>query len=473
MLRTSMTVCCVGAVYGVVLAMTSTAAHGQCEVTETAEITASDGLFGDEFGRSVAISGNTMIVGAPTADAAGDAAGAAYIYMFDGVSWIEQPKLLASDPAPGDRCGSSVAVHGTVAVVGAPFVGDTSIGAVYVFRFNGSSWMQEQKLVPPVDAGGASFGSSVAVQGTAIVVGAKTANGATGAAYVFRFDSSTWADEDTLTATDAATNDRFGNDVDIDGDVILVGAHKSDDNGSNSGSFYAFRFESGPELWGDGIKITASDAAADDMFGWRVSVSGDVALVAANTQGIVLDSGAAYVFRYDGAVWNEEQKLTPPAEAADPSEFAIDVAVDGSVAVVGAFADKRLSIRTGAAYVYSFDGASWIQQASVVASNGLSDDAFGLAVELSGDVALIGALQFLSGPGTAYTYGGLTDGIPDQCQATCPWDLDGDGAIGITDFLALLGLWGTDPGGPPDFDGDQDVGITDFLALLGNWGACP
>ena len=85
MLRTSMTVCCVGAVYGVVLAMTSTAAHGQCEVTETAEITASDGLFGDEFGRSVAISGNTMIVGAPTADAAGDAAGAAYIYMFDGV----------------------------------------------------------------------------------------------------------------------------------------------------------------------------------------------------------------------------------------------------------------------------------------------------------------------------------------------------------------------------------------------------
>ena len=472
MLRTSMTVCCVGAVYGVVLAMTSTAAHGQCEVTETAEITASDGLFGDEFGRSVAISGNTMIVGAPTADAAGDAAGAAYIYMFDGVSWIEQPKLLASDPAPGDRCGSSVAVHGTVAVVGAPFVGDTSIGAVYVFRFNGSSWMQEQKLVPPVDAGGASFGWSVAVQGTAIVVGAPTANGATGAAYVFGFDGVTWVDQDTLTATDPATNDRFGTDVDIDGDVILVGSPENDDNGSNSGAFYVFRFEGDIELWGDGIKITASDAAADDMFGWRVSVSGDVALVAANTQGIFADTGAAYLFRYDGTVWNEEQKLTAPVEAPDPSEFAFGVAVSGSVAIVSATRDNGQSTSSGAAYVYSFDGASWIQQARVIASDGLTFNLFGVAVEMSDDTAVIGAI-LVDPSGATYTYAGLADGIPDQCQATCPWDLDGDGAIGITDFLALLGLWGTDPGGPPDFDGDQDVGITDFLALLGNWGACP
>ena len=139
-----------------------------------------------------------------------------------------------------------------------------------MFAFNGSSWVQEQKLVPPVGAGGASFGSSVAVQNTVIVVGARTAYG-TGAAYVFGFNGATWVDEDTLTATDAATNDRFGTAVDIDGDVIVVGSPENDDNGTNSGSFYVFRFQGGIEPWGDGIKITASDAAADEMFGWRRS----------------------------------------------------------------------------------------------------------------------------------------------------------------------------------------------------------
>ena len=227
------------------------------------------------------------------------------------------------------------------------------------------------------------------------------------------------------------------------------------------------------EPWGVGIKITASDAAASDMFGWRVSVSGDIAFVAANSQGLFLDSGSAYLFRYDGAVWNEEQKLTPPAESADPSEFAYDVAVSGNVAIVGATVDNGVTNSTGVAYVYSFDGASWIQQADMVASDGLSGDLLGAAVGLSGDVAVIGAAEFANGPGSTYAYAGLTDGIPDQCQAACPWDLDGDGAIGITDFLTLLALWGTNPGGPPDFDGDLDVGITDFLELLGHWGACP
>ena len=468
MLRTSMTVCCVGAVYGLAVGMVSTAVHGQCEVTETTKIAPSDGMFGDEFGTSVAISGDTMIVGAPTADDAGQASGAAYIYMFDGVSWIEQPKLLASDPAPGDRCGSSVAVHGTVAVVGAPQNG----GAVYVFRFGGSSWVQEQKLLPPVGAPVGFFGIAVAVQDTTIVVGVVGFN-ETGAAYVYRFNGTTWVEEDLLEADVPANNNRFGNDIDIDGDVILVGAPGSNGNSMDPGSFYVFRFRDGMEPWGDGIKITASDATAGNMFGWRVSVSGEVALVAANSQGLFLDSGTAYLFRYDGAVWNEEQKLTPPAEAADPSEFARAIALNGSVALVGAPVDNGVTTSTGAAYVYSFDGSSWIQQARLIASDGVADDWLGASVALNGDVAVVGAREFSNGPGSAYTYDGLSDGIPDQCQATCPWDLDGDGAIGITDFLALLGLWGTNPGGPPDFDGDLDVGITDFLELLGHWGTCP
>ena len=108
--------------------------------------------------------------------------------------------------------------------------------------------------------------------------------------------------------------------------------------------------------------------------------------------------------------------------------------------------------------------------AAVVACGQDPTPTIGSSVAVSGDVAVVGAQGF-SFPGAVYAFDGLTDGIPDGCQGICPWDLDG-GGVGITDFEALLALWGQDPGGPPDFDGDQTVGITDFLELLAHWGEC-
>ena len=125
---------------------------------------------------------------------------------------------------------------------------------------------------------------------------------------------------------------------------------------------------------------------------------------------------------------------------------------------------------SGTAYVYSWNAMVWTRQARLIASQGSSNDRFGSSVAVSGDVVLVGA-RGLSSPGAAYSYDGLANGIPDECQELCPWDLDG-GGVGITDFLALLALWGQNPGGPPDFDGDQNVGFTDFLELLAHWGEC-
>jgi len=445
--------------------------HAQCEASEADQTSASDGVFGIRFGASTDIDGNRLIVGAPDAD---DLSGAVYIYDFDGSSWSEQPKLLATDTQVDDQYGYSVAIDGNVAVVGAPHHAHTQFwqGAAYVFRFDGKSWTQEQELLAS-DAGvGHFFGWSVAIDGDAIVVGAFNANGM-GAAYVFRYNESTWYAETLLTASDAATDDRFGLSVDINADTVLVGAPRNDDNAVNSGSVYIFSWLSGIG-WGNEVKVNASDAAAGDMLGTSVSLSADVAILAANNDETGWDTGAAYMFRKVGTTWMQEQKLIAPVGTPAPSEFAFAVAVDGDVAMVTAVIDDGAMSRTGTAYVYAFNGSSWTEQAKLMAANGVTDDLHGWSVALAGPIAIVGAAGVDDYEGSAYIYDGLGDGMPDQCQAVpCPWDLGADGTVGINDFLELLAAWGTDPGGPPDFDGDQDVGINDFLELLANWGDCP
>ncbi len=473
MLKPSMMMCWVGGAFGLTLAGMTPTIYAQCEATETDQISASDDRY-IRFGASTGISGNTMVVGAPDADGL---SGSAYVYDFDGSSWNEFP-LLATDTGADDQYGYSVAIDGNVAVVGAPYHTHEHFwqGAAYVFRFDGKSWTQEQELLASDASSGHFFGWSVAIDGDVIVVGARTANAGGGAAYVFRHNGSTWGEEDVLTVPDPQLLDFFGNSVDIDGQVILVGApgEDADQLTLDSGSAYVFHWHGGAQPWGVGAQITGSDTIESDMFGWAVAISGNVAIVGANTEGVPLDTGAAYLFRFDGANWNEEQKLIAPKGTPDRNEFARAVAVDGNVALVAAIRDDAATTSTGAVYVYSFNGSTWTEQARLTAADGVSFDNHGWSIALGGDVAVVGAIGVGGGDGAAYIYDGLTDGMPDQCQGNpCPWDLGGDGTVGINDFLELLGAWGTDPGGPPDFDGDHNVGISDFLELLANWGDCP
>jgi len=463
--------CCLGAAVGLTLPGMTRTIHAQCQASETTQVSASDGVFNIGFGASTDIDGNRLIVGAPDTD---DLSGAVYIYDFDGSSWSEHSKLIATDTQVDDQCGYSVAVSGDVAVVGAPLHGHPQLfqGAVYIFRFDGTSWTQEQELLAS-DAGFLDFfGWSVAIHGDVIVVGSFNAN-STGAAYVFRFNGAAWVEEDILTASDATFDDRFGDSVDIFANTIIVGAHRHDDSEMDSGSVYFFTWQ-GATSWGGEIKVSASDPVAGGMFGSAVSISGNVAIVAANNDEAGLDTGAAYILRYNGTTWSEEQKITAPPGSADPSEFAFDVVIDGDVAVVGAVLDDGAMTTTGTAFVYAFDGSSWTKQAKLIAAGGAANDLYGWALGFDNGRAVVGATRVDDTGGKAYIYEGLGDGMPDECQADpCPWDLGGDGAVGINDFLELLGAWGTDPGGPPDFDGDHVVAINDFLELLANWGACP
>ncbi|MCH8165013.1 MAG: FG-GAP repeat protein, partial [Planctomycetes bacterium] len=148
--------------------------------------------------------------------------------------------------------------------------------------------------------------------------------------------------------------------------------------------------------------------------------------------------------------------------------FGFSVAISGATAIVGAFQDDdNGAANSGSAYL--FDTTTGRQIAKLLADDGAAQDLFGYSVAISGETAIVGAYfddDNGSNSGSAYLFDAA--GTPGKC----PWDLNGNGSVGILDLLALLAAWGTDPGGPPDFDGDGTVGILDLLTLLANWGPC-
>jgi hypothetical protein len=382
--------------YALLAVFASHSAAGQI-LNESAKLLASDGAAGDRFGHSVSVSGNVAVVGAPYDDDNGSDSGSAYVFRWNGSSWVQEQKLLPSDGAPQDRFARyPLSVSGDVAVVGAHLddnANGTDAGSAYVFRWNGSSWVQEQKLLPSDGAAFEYFGTSVSVSGEVVVVGAARDNNYSGSAYVFRWNGSSWVQEQKLLPSDGASQDKFGEFVSVSGNVVVVGAWGDDDNGAQSGSAYVFRWNG--SSWVQEQKLLASDGAGGDpfgdVFGNPVSVSGDVAVVGAlwddNANGT--DAGSAYVFRWNGSSWVQEQKLLASDGAAFDS-FADSVSVSGDVAVVGASHYWENGTNSGSAYVFRWNGSSWVQEQKLLASEGAVGDAFGV-VSVSGNVAIVGA----------------------------------------------------------------------------------
>ena len=475
---------------------------------EAAKVAASDpGVF-DSFGYAVAVSGDTALVGAIWDDDNGTDSGSAYVFGFDGTTWVQTQKLLPSDVQGLGWFGFALATEGgDIAMVSAlqHVHDDTFNGSVYVFCHDGANWIEEQELLASDGGPGDGFGFSICISDDVAVIGASRDedNGPTsGSAYVFRFDGSCWVEEQKLLPSDGAGGDFFGVSVAVSGDVAVIGAEGDDDNGIQSGSAYVFRFDPDTSCWVEEQKLTASDASSHDRFGQSVSVSGEVAVVGAlrhDHNGTT--DGTAYVFRFDprgdpGSRWVEEQELLA-SDLAAADQFGNAVAIDGDTAVIGDSHNDDVGSSFGAAHIFRFvEGRGWVEAQKLLPDPGAWTAFFGFSVALDGDTAVIGAFGEDFQAGSAYVFAGVSgtdcngndlsdgceildgavedangNGIPDECE--CPWDLDGSGDVGINDFLALLAAWGPNLGHPADFDGDGDVGITDFLELLANWGACP
>ncbi len=381
-------------------------------LNEVKKLLASDAEAGDNFGWSVALSGDTAVVGAFREDAGGIDAGAVYIFQRSeggADNWGQVTKLTASDAAAGDQFGAKVAVSGDTAVAGAFLedAGGGNAGAAYIFQRSeggADNWGQVKKLTASDAEAGDIFGVSVAVSGDTAVVGASSADARglnAGAAYVFQRDqggADNWGQVTKLTASDAEAGDQLGIRVAISGDTAVVGANHEDAGGIDAGAAYIFqRDQGGADHWGQVKKLTASDAEAGDSFGFSVAVSGDTAVAGAYREDAGGDFvGAAYVFQRDqgGADnWSQVTKLVASvAEAGD--NFGWSVAVSGDTAVVGTSHGIFPDSGPGAAYVFQRDhgGAdNWGQVTKLTASDAQAGDEFGQSVAISGDTAVVGA----------------------------------------------------------------------------------
>jgi hypothetical protein len=380
---------------------------------EIAKLTAGDAASGKEFGGAVAISGDTAVIGASYDAHAGSESGAAYVFQWDGVSWIQQAKLVASDAAADDWFGVDVSIDGDTIIVGAlrdDNNGTENAGSAYVFQRNGTAWTQQAKLTTSDTPASRQFGKAVSISGDTVIVGAwqDGAQGSyAGAAYVFQRSGVVWTQQAKLTASDAASSDFFGFDVAISGDTAVVGAIYDDDGASGAGSAYVFQREG--VNWPEQQKLTASDIG--DSFGNAVALDGDTILIGSYTKDVggASTAGAAYVFEKSAATWIEQQKLT--ASDADTSDqFGWSVAINGDVVLVGAITIGK----SGFGYTFSRTGATWTQQQKLVASDAATDDGFGDAVAIDKDMIVIGAPgddDEGSDSGSAYVYQ-----IPQQAQ---------------------------------------------------------
>ncbi|MFW6332227.1 MAG: C1 family peptidase [Thermodesulfobacteriota bacterium] len=387
--------------------------------TARVKIDASDGASGDRFGRAVAVSGSYAVIGACLADAAGKNSGAAYMFRQTGGGWSQTAKLIPRDALPHDYFGSSVAVSGSTALIGAMnrFEGKFGKGAVYLFQNIDSGWTQQGKWTPSDGAGNDNFGCSVAVSGEYALVGAfrHSARGTdAGAAYIFRNSGGSWYQQAKLTASDATAGDNFGRSVAIDGDYAVVGAIHENTRGTGAGAAYIFRNSGGN--WTQHSKLLAADGSAHDFFGFSVSINGDYAVIGAS--GVGKGMGAAYVFQNTGGTWTQQAKLTA-GDGMAGDFFGRSVSVSGDYLVAGADAGSASGGKTGVAYLFRKTSSGWLRESKILAGDGSSSDRFGWAAAISspapGDyVALIGSPgddDRGNESGAAYFTGGAT--VPD------------------------------------------------------------
>jgi uncharacterized repeat protein (TIGR01451 family) len=309
------------------------------------KVMAPDGRLGDEFGRSASVDEDWLAVGAPFADGP-RAGGSGVVYLFrhqdSTPSWVYAAKLSASDGARGDQFGLTLALSGNTLVVGAPNAVGTAgslSGVVYVFHLDGGSWAEHQKLTAGDAAAFDNFGFSLGLDGSTLVVGAPfhdrgSAAGNAGTAYVFQSDdTNNWSQKAPLLAGDGAADDEYGASVSVSGDTLVVGARADDVNGlRDAGSAYIY--QGSGATWNEVARFFG--AAAGDHFGAAVSVSGNQMLIGALLHGGGSpEPGAAYLFARTNGTWAPEAFSFPPL--AVTGRFGQAVSVDGKNLLVGAY----------------------------------------------------------------------------------------------------------------------------------------
>jgi hypothetical protein len=432
---------------------------------QVAKLVPFDGHSNDFFGCAVAVNGDTAVVGALGDDDHGSRSGSAYVFRRDQGgpdAWGLVVKITPADGDEDDEFGTSAAIHGDTAIIGAPGGdgADNASGSAYVFqRDQGgpSAWGQVARIAAADGATGDDFGASVAISADTATIGAPNDDDLgwnSGSAYVFQRDqggADAWGQVAKVTAADGAFADAFGLSVSVSGDTVVAGAWFDE---VGTGASYVFeRDQGGPDTWGQVAKLVASDGEQQDNFGFAVAISGDTAIAGARGDDDTGDgSGSVYLFERDqGGVstWGQLVKLPcPNAYSARNDAFGRSVATSGDTAIVGAWNDDDMGEDSGSAYIFQRDHGgpgAWGLVAKLTAGDGAAEDLFGGSVAISGDIAIIGAEGDDSAAGSAYLFRrdqGGADAWGQVAKITADDSAAGDrfgGAVAISGDTAVVG----------------------------------
>jgi hypothetical protein len=433
------------------------------------------------FGVAVDLDVSTLVVGASDNATSVDNGGAVYVFEDSGSGWVETAMLESDDLDASDFVGFCVAVEGDIIAAGA--WGDDEMGlvsgAVYVFErdLGGTdNWGQRVKLTMPDAEANDLFGFDIALDGGTLVVGAPMDNGAfidDGSVSVFERDELTgdWSFVVKLTAPDPGSDAQFGTSIALDGDRLIVGAIGDDENGAASGAAYVFERDlGGADQWGLRTKLLADTGGAtqsSDQFGFDVSIDGDRAAVGAIKRDLGgVFSGAVYVFARElgGAdSWGQEIELIP-SDAHSGQWFGSAVSIEGELLAIGAVNSDNGAFldEAGKAYLFAHDGDGvWSEKLIITNADEQEDERFGSSLVLDSDRLAIGARLDVE---DALDGGSVSVLELDDCGG-CVADLTGDGLLDVFDVFAFLNAFNSmDPVG--DFTGDGQYDVFDVFAYL-------
>ncbi|MFN0242159.1 MAG: hypothetical protein ACKVWV_04635 [Planctomycetota bacterium] len=345
------------------------------------------------FGRSVDLDGDTLVVGAQGYNPAPQPGGigAAYVYRRVGSAWTLEARLLASDGVPGDAFGRSVAIDGDTVAVGAGLEdhdGFNAAGAVYVFVRSGGVWTEQAKLVASDPVNLAGLGGTVSLHGDTVVSGASSAPApiGSGAVYVFARAASVWTQQAKL----VAPTPRLGESVAIDGDTVVAGSPTDSWVIFGEGSAHVF-VRSGAS-WSPPARLVASDPQFNVAFASSVDVAGDT--IAVGTPGWNGADGAVYVFQWTGSAWREVQRVSMSIDAGqNPTRLGECVALYGNMLLAGGplWGPPGVGLQfAGRAYLFERTRGRYRERAAVQASDATGAQQFGTAVAISGDRLVVG-----------------------------------------------------------------------------------
>ena len=427
---------------------------------------------GDLFASSIAVDGETAVIGAYLGDPTdGPRIGDAYVFVRVGGVWVQQGHLTINATEDLMLFGFAVAVSGDTAVVSAPdedgMVGADE-GSVHVFVRSAGVWSFQQRLASHEPHEKQDFGNSVAIAGDWLAVGADGSNyndTRSGSVYMYERVGGTWQFRQRLDASNGGAGDYFGDMVAMSGTRLAVGAHLSDELGTNVGAVYIFELVEG--AWVEQVELLPSNPTGSDDFGAGLDLDGDrIAIGAPHQAGPAGNNqGAVYVFESIGGVWTETAHLRRTNGAAF-EQHGLRVAIENDAVIAGSpYFNPGGITNAGGATLYQWNGASWAERTQPARAAPPGPTAYGFGAAFAGN-------EFLIAAPADDTAQGMNSGQVYVFDLPCPSDQDENGQVDGMDLAAMLAAWGeTDTFADVNRDGVVDG--ADLAALLATWGTCP